>query len=406
MNPFNTLVDAFADSPSEDVMYRLINHIEHNTPTDEELAYFALRIAESGVMLSTYGSNPSADISSTGGPSSLSTLICPLYLRALGYIVPTLTVSGRPAGGIDVLAQVPGYKVDFTVTEVQRILKQSGYIHFIASQTFAPHDAILYSYRKQINKINIPEIAIASILSKKKATSVSLLGLDVRVSPHGNFGTNFDTASQHAKQFCSVASILGIQARCFLTDASIPYQPFIGRGEALIAMYNILTGHADSWLRNHEDVCYEMVKRLCQMDKKRCTTPRPSADALLSVFKENLEIQGSSFEMFEKYVSKIIKKHEQHITAQQTGFLYVDLESLRNLLVRMQVSTNSELPFPDPCGVILKQPSGAYVHKGDTIATVRSINNYADEMRLGVTAALKIMKEPISSQPMGEVSHA
>lgn len=50
-----------------------------------------------------------ADLASTGGPSRLSTLLVLLQLVAAGCRVPTVGVPGRPAGGIDVLATVPGH---------------------------------------------------------------------------------------------------------------------------------------------------------------------------------------------------------------------------------------------------------------------------------------------------------
>ncbi len=60
-----------------------------------------------------------ADVASTGGPSSLSTLLSPLFLRAGGAVVPKLGVPGRPAGGIDCLAQIPGYRTELSAQEVE-----------------------------------------------------------------------------------------------------------------------------------------------------------------------------------------------------------------------------------------------------------------------------------------------
>lgn len=406
MIPFRDIVDAFAESPTDDVMCTLIEGVQQSNPTDEDLAHLTVRLAKSGEILTGLETTPTADIPSTGGPSSLSTILCPLYLRALGFVVPKLGVPGRPAGGIDVLAQVPEYKIDFTVAEVKELLLKSGYIHFIASRTFTPLDATLFSFRKRSKRADIPELAIASLLAKKKAVSVSLIGLDVRVAPHGNFGSSFFTASSHAKRFCRVASLLGYQSLCFLSDARIPYQPFIGRGESLLAVLQIITEQADPWLRSHDDVCYGMVNRLALLSRKGGGIERPSINTICSVFKDNLEIQGSSFEQFEKYARNIERKHNLNLTAQQNGFLHVNLESLRTLIVRMQgLTASSEAPFTDPCGVILKVNSGTYIHKGDILATIRCVDDLVDEMLIGVTAALPIRNEPIPDLHFREVHH-
>jgi len=406
MISFCDIVDTFAESPTDDVMCTLIERVQQNNPTDEELAHLTVRLAESGETLTGLGTIPTADIPSTGGPSSLSTILCPLYLRALGFVVPKLGVPGRPAGGIDVLAQIPKYKIDFTTAEVKKLLLKNGYVHFIASNTFTPLDATLFSFRKRSKRVSIPELTIASLLAKKKAASVSLIGLDVRVAPHGNFGNSFSTASRYAKRFCRVASLLGYQSLCFLSDARIPYQPFIGRGESLLAVLWIITEQADPWLRSHDDACYGMVNRLALLNHKGGRIERPSINTIYSVFKDNLEIQGSSFEQFEEYARNIEGGHNLNLTAQQNGFLHVNLESLRTLIVRMQgLTVSPETPFTDPCGVILKINSSTYVHKGDILATIRCMDDLADEMLIGVTAALPTMNEPISDLHFREVPH-
>lgn len=406
MGNFRDIVDGFAKSPIDDLMYQLIKNVEQYPPTDEDIAYLALCLSDSGEKIRKVEDTPTADIPSTGGPSSLSTILCPLYLKALGYIVPKLGVPGRPAGGIDVLAQIQGYKTDFTIDEVEQHLKKSGYIHFLASKIFTPLDAVLYSYRKRSNKVSIPELAIASLLSKKKAAAVSLVGLDVRVAPHGNFGASLDIASEYSKRFCNVAHLLGIKAICFLSDASIPYQPFIGRGEALAAVYDIFNHTIDPWLCKHDDTCYVMAKRLVQLHSQGTSTLRPSTAVLSSVFKENLEIQGSSFDHFENYVNEIKQGHKLNYRAQESGFIHVDLELLRTLMVGIQNRfIAAERSFPDPCGIILKHPAGTYVHMDDVIATIRCGEDLSDEMLKGARSSIRVINEPIPGFHFSEVTH-
>jgi pyrimidine-nucleoside phosphorylase len=319
-------------------------------------------------------------------------------LKALGYAVPKLGVPGRPAGGIDVLAQIPGYKIDFTLDEIEYHLKNFGFIHFLAGESFAPLDATLFSYRRKVNKVNIPELAIASLLSKKLAAAVSLVGLDVRVASHGNFGTSFDIASAYSKRFCLIASQVGIQARCFLSNANSPYQPYIGRGEALVAVHNVITNQADLWLRSHNDACYAMVNRLIDLDTKCGSLPRPNAGMLSSVFRKNLAVQGSSFGEFERYVDYIKNEHSLKIHAPIDGFLRTDLNLLRSLIVDIQNQyASGKNRFPDPCGIILKYPTGTFVCKGDVLATIRCEKRLSDEMLTKVNSSVRLTNEPIEN---------
>lgn len=57
----------------------------------------------------------------------------------MGYIVPKLGVPGRPAGGLDVLVQIPGYRTSLSGKQVAAVIEACGYAHFEA-KTIAPMD--------------------------------------------------------------------------------------------------------------------------------------------------------------------------------------------------------------------------------------------------------------------------
>lgn len=249
----------FLKTGTDGSMYRVINVVQSHQVTDDELAYLATGLAESGECLSNLCS-PAADVASTGGPTSLSTLICPLFLVDMGQRVPKLAVPGRPAGGVDVMAQVPGYRVNLSTAEVRCALESCGYAHFLATGRHTPRDGQLFAFRKQHGAIAVPELVITSLLCKKLAVGLTKAGLDVRVAPHGNFGKIWSEARRNAERFCHVGSLVGVDVKCFLTDARFPYQPYIGRGESLLAIAAILDSDVDPWLSRHIRRCFAMSK--------------------------------------------------------------------------------------------------------------------------------------------------
>lgn len=91
-----------------------------------EVACLAERLASSGATISPR-TTPTADLASTGGPTSLSTILCPPMLASAGWEVPKLGVPGRPAGGIDVLGSVEGYQVALASKEATRVLDACGF---------------------------------------------------------------------------------------------------------------------------------------------------------------------------------------------------------------------------------------------------------------------------------------
>lgn len=350
-------------------MEAVADGIGHGEVEDGDIVDLALVLARSGTREPVTAASPgAADVASTGGPTSLSTLLCPLYLRALGSAVPKLGVPGRPAGGVDVLAQIPGYDVDMGPDQVRQCLQTCGYAHFLAGRAYAPLDAAFFTYRQHTGRQNMPALVIASLLSKKIAVSVDHVGLDVRVGTHGNFGRDWASAALNARRFCRIARMVDIKAVCFLTDASTPYQPYVGRGEALLALQAVFDRTSCPVLNRHTDCCFAMAR--ATLDD--FTTDRPTPAVLESSFAANLAAQGGSMENFRAKTADIGAKHVYNLCAERAGFLRLDQDILRAVLTDAQAARTSDVNrFPDSAGLILKKFPGDYTEAGEEIASVR-----------------------------------
>lgn len=399
--PFLSIVDRFIDEVSPSSMDALIKHVQSEVIADHDIAYLAQACSTSDGLIWDQMDN-AADVASTGGPTSLTTLLCPLYLRAFGYRVPKLGVPGRPAGGIDVLAQIPGFKFSMNNSEAADAMQAAGYVHFLAGKEHAHHDALLFEYRKKVDAVNLPALVIASLLTKKLVAGLSRVGLDVRVSPFANFGRTWHEARGNAKRFCDVASLLGISAVCFLTDASVPYQPYIGRGESLVALARILQNDSSPELSNHLNLCYAIARGTSGLDMTR-----PTAGELRDFFEKHLTAQGATLDGFSEKANRVLEDHEFVITASNDGFLDIDVEGLRRILVSRQNMFVSEADcFPDPVGVILKGMHGDYFSKGDVIATVRTEVSLWTGLRTELARALRSYRTPVRNRYFEEVTHA
>jgi len=252
-------VNRLTHDQSTDALKSVIHLFKEKYPSDPEAAaVLANVLAASGKTLQVT-SFLTADVASTGGPSSLSTLLSPLYLRAAGLTVPKLGVPGRPAGGIDCLAQIPNYTTCLTTTQVLSVLASGGYAHFLAQGEFAPLDGHMFSLRQSCGAQEIPSLVAASLLAKKIAVDVKIAGLDIRVAAHGNFGHNWAEASRNATLFLTAAEIVGIKAVPVLTDARYLFQPYLGRCESLLAMMDIFNNDANEWLTAHVSTCKSLA---------------------------------------------------------------------------------------------------------------------------------------------------
>jgi len=403
MSAFSAIVDELVRTASARNTRKLTSLILQNPISDEDVAYLTTALARSGVVRDFSKFSCTADVASTGGPSSLSTIVSPLYLRALGYYVPQLGVPGRPAGGIDVMAQIPRFQFRLDSKELDRVLQRSGYAHFLASETFAPLDMKFFKLRQNVGAQAIPEFVISSILAKKLAVGVKKAGLEVRVAPHGNFGCTWEIARENARRFCRVSKLLGVQSVAILTDGRFPYQPYIGRGEALIALDQLFEDVACPQLRGHFNLCFALAASTSNRRVERRASPKE----LQNVFTRHLAAQGTDFTAFKRAVGKIKSQPHFPLVSKREGFVRINLDVLRDVLTDVQAKFSSaEIPFADPCGIVLQTTHNSYVWKGDVLAEVRAVNSNWEELEPKFMKAFSTVQDDGVQPAFKEVCHA
>ena len=369
-------------------MAAVIHEAASGNMKNEHIARLAMVLGQSGNYRPPLVDRHAADIASTGGPSSLSTLLGPLYLCSMDSYVPKLGVPGRPAGGVDTLAQIPNYKVQLTAQEVSECIGQCGYAHFLADTTHAPLDAAFFRLRQRVGAQSIPALAIASLLAKKVAVGLERAGLDIRVAPHGNLGSTWEEARQNAQRFRTVAALLGIEAACILTDATLPYQRFLGRGESLLALRHLFDGTADCYLESHATQCLAMAAATTTPNPPRLTEASKDAS---THFYNNLRAQGSSPDAFHDYTSEVERRHSFCLDSPSDGFLHVDLQRLRDIILRFQsLGAPRQCAFPDEMGIVLEKLPGAFVRRGDSLASVRISDRHWPTARETLACAIHV----------------
>jgi thymidine phosphorylase len=342
-----------------------------------DVAKLADALASSGARIPWPGSMMIADVASTGGPGSLSTLFCPFLLCAAGAHVVKLAVVGRPAGAIDTLGTLPGYRTNLTEDEVRESVGASGYAHFLADRRFAPLDAALFEYRKSSGALALPPLVAASLLSKKLAVGVRAAGLDIRVGSHGNFGATVEEAKENAKLFCAAGRILGIECVGFVSASTPPSQRWIGRGEGLVALRRAVFGESDDdWLEDH----------MCDCQRMASETYRPTQVGERSaekILEEHLVAQGTTKDAFLERATEVANANRVSIFAAGAGRAVFDLTKIRSVLVEAQGRAKPirGSRFSDPAGVVLYVRPGSRVGAGEALAGVR-IEDSSDQVEI------------------------
>lgn len=336
------------------------------------------------------------DLASTGGPGSISTMLVPLMARASGVAVAKIGVPGRPAGAVDALANVHGYRWTSTAEEFDAAMRNSGFAHTAANNQWAPGDAALFRRRQAEGTQRVPPLVVASLLAKKIAAGVRYPGFEVRAARHGNFGSTRDEVRRNASLLCEVAGHLGMRATVFVTDAEHPHQPWIGRGEALAALAIACARHdrvngmdlgpegplAATLLAEHVASCEQMAGALVKVASRegasgsavgdRAAPPRGVTGAL----SEHLLAHGSTWRRFDERARAAIAAPREILRAETDGFVRYRMERIRDHLMRANAcgarSGRSEEPtFPDRAGAILHAPAAAQVERGDAVLSLR-----------------------------------
>jgi thymidine phosphorylase len=369
--------------PGDQQLDAVIDAFRTGAP-DDAVAELATILGSSGNTLSPSEAE-TTDVASTGGPASLSTLLSPLYCNAAGWAVRKITVPGRPAGSVDVFSGVNGYRADLDPDEAADVLTACGFVQLLAGERWAPLDARLFARRQDRGAQQVQALVIASILAKKVAAGLACFALDIRVGPDGNFGSSSAEAQENGERLTAVAGLLGVAARCSVAaDRSVP-QPYIGRGEALLALDMIASGATPGpWLERHVQQCAELASLAMGIS---ATIP---PGAVRHVLQDHLRAQGAAEGAWERALSRVRSHRVVEVVAQVDGFVFADVAGIRDAITAAQrAEVSPSLRFPDPCGVILRRHPGDRVARGDLLATVRTARGHgtvASTLRAAIMA--------------------
>ena len=159
------------------------------------------------------------DKHSTGGVGDKVSIILAPILAACGMYVPMISGRGlgHTGGTLDKFDAVPGYNTQPSIDIFRKVVKNIGCAIIGQTSNLAPADKKLYSIRDIVGAVESIPLITSSILSKKIASGLKSLVLDVKVG-NGSFNNTKDIALNLANSLVSVAKGAGLQCEAILTD--------------------------------------------------------------------------------------------------------------------------------------------------------------------------------------------
>ena len=156
---------------------------------------------------------------------------------------------GHTGGTLDKLESIPGVKVMLSDKRLVQIIENCGCVIAGASQDIAPADKRLYAVRDVTSTVDSLDLITASILSKKLASGLDGLVLDIKCGS-GAFMTDLNQATKLAQALVKTANEAGCPTTGLITDMNQPLAPAMGNALEIVEAVRVMSGDKRGRLRS------------------------------------------------------------------------------------------------------------------------------------------------------------
>ena len=303
-----------------------------NDMTKEETIWLTNAMTNSGDKLDWQDiveSDLVCDKHSTGGVGDKVSLIPAPMLAACGVYVPMISGRGlgHTGGTLDKFDTIPGYNTQPSIDVFRKVVKDVGCAIIGQTSNLVPADKKLYSIRDAVGAVESIPLITSSILSKKIASGLKNLVLDVKVG-NGSFNNTKDVALNLARSLVSVAKGAGLQCQAILTDMNQVLGWNAGHTLEIKECAEYLTNKRKN--KRLEKITNELIASVLMMAKK--TEKQESYEKINQVLSN-----GMAAEKFNKMVHALggpadfLEKHDSllqsssyvgEIKANETGSIH------------------------------------------------------------------------------------
>lgn len=162
---------------------------------------------------------PVLDKHSSGGVGDKVSLMLAPIVAACGGFVPMISGRGlgHTGGTLDKMDSIPGYRTTPDLDQFQQVVRTSGCAIIGQTADLAPADGRLYAIRDVTATVESIPLLTTSILSKKLASGLDGLAMDVKFGS-GAFIPPIEGAAELAESMVTVATRAGLATTALLTD--------------------------------------------------------------------------------------------------------------------------------------------------------------------------------------------
>ncbi len=349
------------------------------------------------------------DKHSTGGVGDKVSLSLAPLAAACGVPVPMISGRGlgHTGGTLDKLESIPGFRVDLSVADYRRLVRDVGACLIGQTTTLAPADKKLYALRDVTATVDCIPLIASSIMSKKMAEGIDALVLDVKVGS-GAFMKNIDDARRLASTMIDIGTQMGKRVVALLTDMNQPLGRTIGNALEVMEAVQMLRGEAPD---DYTEVTLALTGEMLMLAGKasdfasaRVLMQRAmKSGAAEDKLREIVAAQGGEPAAITDLSRLPRAKHLRAVKATHRGFVTaIDTEALGLAAMALGAGRMSVSDRIDPAvGFVLEKKLGDAVDVGEPVLVIHSNNaSMVDDVAMRVARAFQVGETSPPKRPL------
>jgi pyrimidine-nucleoside phosphorylase len=343
------------------------------------------------------------DKHSTGGVGDKTSLIAAPLAAAAGVVVPMISGRslGHTGGTLDKLESIPGFNVNLTIEQFKAQLSQLGLAFIGQTDQIAPVDGKLYALRDVTGTIESVPLIASSIMSKKIASGVDALVLDVKVGS-GAFMKQQIHARRLAQLMVGIGRRLDKKVIALITDMNQPLGFAVGNALEVMEVSQTLQNSGPIDLTR---LSLELAARMIFLAK---ITPTLEAARELAQtklldgsgyrkFKEVIVAQGGNAQVLDRFDLLPNATGMREIVTPRAGYVSaIDAEGVGKAVVMIGGGRSSMTDTIDHAvGIILEVKVGQKVDAGSVLCRLyHTSENNLEEAAEIVEDSFRISSNP------------
>ena len=332
------------------------------------------------------------DKHSTGGVGDKTSLVLAPIVAAGGVTVPMISGRGlgHTGGTLDKLESIPGFNVNLSLADFQRVLGTCGCALIGQTAEIAPADKKLYALRDVTATVDSSNLICASIMSKKLAEGIDALVLDVKTGS-GAFMKSEADAVALADLLVETGSRMGKKTVALITDMNQPLGHNVGNALEVAECIEILRGSGPEDLRSLSIelsgwMFFLGARTASVTEGKRLAEELIANGQGLGKFREIIRLQGGDAGVIDDLNRLPQSRHRKDLLSPGAGYVAeIACEQVGIAGILLGGGREKKEDAVDPAvGVVLHKKTGDAVGVGEPLMTL----HYNSDARLPDACAL------------------